>query len=146
MASIFCRLISAFKSDKGQALTELALAAPVLIFAAVAVLSLVQAGQKKAQVTRAAAAAARVAVVRPDLAEHEAIAVLRLEDPRIKASDVKTSVAPAAVAHLPFTNPVRVRVVYKYRALAGFGWHPTFNLKSEFVIDRWVNGVFFDIQ
>lgn len=126
-------------------MTELAITAPLILFVLVAVFSLAEAGQKKALVVRAAGAAARVAVVRPDLAEREAVDILRTSDPKIKSGDVHTTVSPAQISRLPFTNPARVRVALKYRPITGFGWRPVFNLSSEFVIDRWVNGVLFDI-
>ena len=129
----------------GQILTELALAAPVLLAALVAVVGLAQAGQKKALVTRAAGAAARVAVVRPDLAGAEALRVLRDSDGEIDARDVETRVKPVRLTGMPFMRPVKVSVSLRYRPPAGFGWRPVLYLRSEFVADRWANGVWFDI-
>ncbi|KKK88883.1 hypothetical protein LCGC14_2738690, partial [marine sediment metagenome] len=76
-------------NQDGQALVELAMIAPILLFVIVAIISLTEAGQKKTMVARAAAAAARVAIVRPDLAEQEALSVLRSTDPTIRAGDVQ---------------------------------------------------------
>ncbi|MDP1808234.1 MAG: hypothetical protein Q8L35_01715 [Actinomycetota bacterium] len=131
--------------ERGIALTELVITAPLILFILVAVFSLAEAGRKKALVVRAAGAAARVAVVRPDLAPAEALDVLKASDSRIKTADVKTTIAAANISRLPFSNPTRVTVTLKYHPITGFGWRPVFNLKSEFVLDRWVNGVWFDI-
>lgn len=146
MVSIFCRRDWSFKADeRGMALTELAITTPLILFVLMAVFSLAEAGQKKALVVRAAGAAARVAVVRPDLAEREAVDLLKAADPHIKTADIRTTVAPANTRRLPFANPTRVTVTLRYRPIIGFGWRPVFNLKSEFIADRWVNGVLFDI-
>lgn len=146
MEWIFCRRIRRFRADeRGTALTELAITTPLILFVLVAVFSLAEAGQKKALVVRAAGAAARVAAVRPDLVKREALDILRTSDPAIKAGDVQTIVTPARIPRLPFSNPTTVRVTLKYRPITGFGWRPVFNLRSEFVVDRWVNGVLFDI-
>jgi len=126
-------------------MVELALTAPLLLFAGVAAIGLAQAGQKKAMVTRAAAVAARVAVVRPELAQDAARDYIVATDPSVKPGDIGTRVAPVDGLHLPFTQPTRVMVTVKYRPLTGFGWRPTFNLRSEFVVDRWSNGVWFDL-
>lgn len=146
MASIFCLRTWSDKGDeRGIALTELAITTPLILLVMMAVFSLAEAGQKKALVVRAAGAAARVAVVRPDLAAREAVDLLKAADPRIKTGDIRTTVAPAKIRHLPFSNPTRVTVTLRYRPITGFGWRPVFNLKSEFIADRWVNGVLFDI-
>lgn len=135
-----------FKCQRGTALVELAMTAPLLLFVGVAAIGLAQAGQKKAMVARAAAVAARVAVVRPELAPDAARDYIVATDPSVKPGDVVAKVAPVDGLRLPFTQPTRVIVTVKYRPLTGFGWRPTFNLRSEFFVDRWSNGVWFDIQ
>lgn len=146
MGSIFCRRVWRLKNDQsGQALTELAIIAPVFLFVLVAVVGLAQAGQRKAVVVRAAAAAARVAVVKPEAARAEALEVLRQTDPRITASDVDVAIEDVGGFRAPFSKPARVRVKYRYHPITGFGWRPVFNLRSEFVFDRWSNTVIFDI-
>lgn len=133
-------------NQDGQALVELAMIAPILLFVIVAIISLTEAGQKKTMVARAAAAAARVAIVRPDLAEQEALSVLRSTDPTIRAGDVQVTVKPAKNSPIPFTAPMRVSVVLNYRPVSGFGWRPTFRLKSNFVSDKWSNGVWLNVS
>lgn len=131
--------------ERGQALVELAILTPILLFVMIAVVGLAQAGQRKAVVTRAAAAAARVAVVREDLAKSEALAVLRESDPSITSRDIAVSVISVEKGYIPFLSPKRVSVSYKYRPLSGFGWNPTFDLRSSFVYDKWSNGILFDV-
>ncbi len=131
--------------ERGQALVELAVLTPILLFVMIAVVGLAQAGQRKAAVTRAAAAAARVAVVREDLAKSEALAVLRESDPSIASKDIAVSISSVEKGYIPFSTPKRVDVSYKYRPLSGFGWNPTFRLKSSFVYDKWSNAILFDV-
>lgn len=122
------------------------MAVPLILLVLIAGTSIIEAVQKKAIVAQAAGAAARVAVVRPDLAGEEALNVLQTSDSHIKAADVKTTVTEANIFHLPFSNPTRVTVTLKYRPISGFGWRPVFHLKSDYVLDRWVNGVLFDVK
>ncbi len=140
------RLNTVFLNQDGQALVELAMITPILLFIVVATVSLAQAGQKKAMVARAAGAAARVAIVRPDLAQQEAVSVLRSTDPTIKPGDVKVTVSPTKNSPIPFTAPMRVSVTLNYRPLTGFGWRPTFRLKSHFIADKWSNAVWFNVS
>jgi Flp pilus assembly protein TadG len=133
------------RGQRGQALVELALTAPLLMLLALVAFSLTLAGQKKVLVTHAAAAAARVTVVRPDLAADEALAVLTDADPTIRRSDVKTTVERVRVPGLPASNTARVTVTLDYRPLTGFGLSPVHNLGSSVVVDRWSNAVWLDI-
>ncbi len=140
------RLNRVFRNQNGQALVELVMIAPILLFIIVATISLAQAGQKKAMVARAAAAAARVAIVRPELAQQEALSVLSSADPSIRAGDVEVIVKPVKNSPIPFTAPMQVSVALNYRPLSGFGWRPTFRLKSRFISDKWSNAVWFNVS
>ena len=133
------------KEQSGQALIELALVSPLIMLVIVAMVGLGQAAQKQALVTRAASAAARVAVVRPDLVEREALEVLSAADPSIDPADIKATVESAGIPALPFSRLVRVAVVYRYQPISGFGWRPTFDLRAEFVTDQYNNAVWFDL-
>lgn len=137
------RSVGRLHNQSGQALTELALVAPLLLWVLLAVFSLAEAGRRKAAVERAAAAAARVAVVRPDLAPNTALAVLRAADAVSDSKDVKTAIirAPGIIPG----GAVRVLVSLRYRPRMGFGWRPSFDLKSDYVVDRWKNSVFFSL-
>jgi Flp pilus assembly protein TadG len=133
------------RDQRGQALVELALTAPLLMLLALAALSLTMAGQKKTVVTQAASAASRASVVRPDLAADEALAVLTSADPAINRRDVKTTIEPVRLPGLPLSNTARITVTLNYRPLSGFGLSPAFSLSSSVVADRWSNAVWFDI-
>jgi len=133
------------RNESGQILTELAIFSPIFMLVIIATVGLAQAGQKQALVARAAAAAARVAVVAPEAAPAEALAVLQTADPTIDEADIDTSVEPLEAGRLPFSRPARVTVTYKYKALSGFGWRPTFTLREAFVTDRYDNAIIFEV-
>jgi Flp pilus assembly protein TadG len=132
-------------NESGQILTELVIAAPIIMLVIVAIVSLGQAEEKQALVTRAAAAAARVAVVRSDLAAGAAFDMMRAADPSIQPGDVRTTVKAFGVTASPFSRTAKVRVSYKYRPISGFGWHPVFRLEAEYVVDQYDNAVWFNI-
>lgn len=123
--------------ESGQILTELAIVMPLILFAILTAVGLGQAGQRKALVVRAAASAARVAVVRQDLAPAAAFDTIKAGDPYARRADVKTTLGTVTRVALPPTETVKVTVVYRYRPLAGFGWRPTFNLQASFTIDKY---------
>ncbi len=133
------------KEQSGQVLTELALVSPLIMVALIAIVSLGQAAQKQALVARAASAAARTAVVRPDLAPSVAAKVLRTADPSISSGDIRTTVERVAKPGLPLSGFVRVIVVYEYRPISGFGWRPKFSLRAEFVADQYTNAAWLDL-
>ncbi len=132
------------RNESGQILTELAIFSPIFMLVIIATVGLAQAGQKQALVTRAAAAAARVATVAPEAAPAEALAVMRTADPSIDEADIDTAVEALETGTLPFSRPTRVTVTYTYKPISGFGWRPTFTLSEAFVIDQYNNAIIFE--
>ncbi len=133
------------RSESGQILTELAVFSPIFMLVIIAIVGLAQAGQKQAHVSRAAAAAARVAIVAPEAAPAEALAVLRTADPSVIEADINTAVETLETGALPFSRPVSVTVTYTYKPISGFGWRPTFTLSEAFVIDQYNNAIIFEV-
>src|SRR3990170_3721687 len=105
---------------------------PVVLLAVAAMIGLALVGREQVRLTRAAAAAARVAVVRPDLARDEAIRSLSTAGSSIKPASVRVTIAPADGP--PGLSALkRISVSTYYRPIAGFGWRPVFKLRSELV-------------
>lgn len=142
--------INYFRQESGTAAVELAIAAPLLIFITLAAFTLVDLGQKKALVARAAMEGARMAVVkdRPDV-EAYVKDIMKTADPSI---DVNRIYVPDFNNrnNIPVLNamfkPIEVTVTYDLPVFAGFGWAPKIKISKSYTFEKWDNAVIFDIS
>jgi len=136
------------RDERGTAAVELAIAASLLLFIALAVFSLVSAGQKRALVARAALAGGRLAIVKDESEVSDYVKrIMKTANPLIDTERVDVRITN--INNLPLIRavikPIKITVKYHQPVISGFGWSPRITIQQSYIFEKWDNGVIFDI-
>ncbi|MHB0976850.1 MAG: TadE/TadG family type IV pilus assembly protein [Candidatus Aquicultorales bacterium] len=138
--------------ESGQAAVELALVAPLIVFLIFASTTLLEAAEKKMLVSRLASAGARMAVYHEGGSMDVGETVKRLmkqADAGSEPSRLSVAVHPAAdVAWVGSVgHPTKVAVTYRVPVpLLSRIFGASIPVTSEAIVEKWPNGIFFDVE